>query len=95
MSFRIPTAAANHAAREAMGDLAHAVELLAPANAHRLPSTISAVKAAERTLAAEPAASRVNAIVLRGDDERWLISIGRRGGWRKVWNFGNGQALAA
>jgi hypothetical protein len=88
MGFALPLSGS--AAHEAMGDVSHVVEILSPANAHRLPTTIEALGAARRLLAAAPSASRVNAIVLRGDDERWLISIGRRGGWRKLWNFGSG-----
>lgn len=92
MSFRIPTAAANPEAREAMGDIAAVAEILDPRNVARLPATFEAVAMAKRTLAGVSAASRVNVIVLRGDtDERWLISVGPRGGWRKLWNFGSGR----
>lgn len=89
MGFALPLAGS--AARNAIGDIAHAVDILSPANSHLLPSTIAAVKAAQRTLAGCPAGTRVNVIVLRGDDERWLISVGPRGGWRKIWNFGTGH----
>jgi hypothetical protein len=76
-----------------MGDLATVVETLNPANASKLPVTWEARRNAIAFLGANPVASRVNVIVLRADsDERWLISIGRRGGWRKLWNFGNGRA---
>ena len=93
MSFALPLAGS--AAREAMGDLAHVAAILHPANIGKLPATFEAVAQAKRTLAACPAARRVNAIVLRGDsDERWLISIGPRGGWKKLWNFGNGRVAA-
>lgn len=88
--FHLPTV--NHPAR-ALIDVAHVAEVLAPANAAKLLSTLQARKAAERYFEAEPAARRVVYIVLRADnDQRWLISFGRRGGWKKEWNFGNGRA---
>lgn len=88
MPFRLPLTGTT--AHEAMGDMAYVAEALNTANAHLLLSTVEAVKAAEQTLASCPAAKRINVIVLRPNDERWLISIGRRGGWRKIWNFGTG-----
>lgn len=88
MGFALPLAGS--AARDAMGDIAHVVEILRPANAARLPDFRGAICAARRTLEANPAASRVNVICIRGDDERWLVSIGRRGGWKRLWNFGRG-----
>ena len=87
--FHLP--AANHPTREALGDIAHVAELLAPANAGKLPDFAEAVRAGRRTIEANPAASRVNIICMRANDERWLISVGKRGGWRKLWNFGTGR----
>lgn len=89
MSYSIPSSGT--AAREAMGDIAHVAEILAPANVERLPDFRAAICAARRTLENCNAASRVTVICIRADDERWLISVGRRGGWKKVWNFGNGR----
>lgn len=90
MSFRLPLSGS--AAREAMGDLAHVAEVLDPKNVAHLPATFEAIAQAKRTMAENPAIRRVNVIALRGDsDERWLISIGPRGGWKKLWNFGNGR----
>lgn len=88
MSFSLPLAGS--AAREALGDLASVAVILDPANVGKLPDFRAAVCAARRTLEAEPLARRVNVICLRADDERWLVSVGRRGGWRKLWNFGRG-----
>jgi plasmid stabilization system protein ParE len=87
--FRIPTT--DHPARDAMGDLAHIAEVLDRRNVERLPDFAEAIRSARRTIAATPAARAVNIICLRADDERWLISVGPRGGWRRVWNFGTGR----
>ena len=77
--------------REAMGDIAHVAEVLNPANVAKLPTFRQAVLAAKRTLRGAPSARSVSAICLRANDERWLISVGRRGGWKRVWNFGTGR----
>jgi hypothetical protein len=88
--FRLPTA--NHPARELLGDMHHVAEVLNPKNAAALLTILEARRLALITLAETPAASRVNYIILRADsDERWLVSFGRRGGWRKEWNFGTGR----
>lgn len=92
MSFRLPPVA--HPAREAMGDLASLAVTLDPANSAKLLSTLEARRAAERRFDGDTfnAIRRVCFVVLRADsDERWLISFGRRGGWKKLWNFGNGR----
>jgi hypothetical protein len=92
MSFALPPLA--HPARELMGDLATLAHTLDPANVAALLSTLQARRAAERTFEADTsrAVRRVAFVVLRADsDERWLITFGRRGGWRKEWNFGNGR----
>lgn len=81
---------ANHPARALM-DIASIVEILNPDNASNLLSTMQARRAAERAFEADKAVRRVCFVVIRADsDERWLISFGPRGGWRKEWNFGNG-----
>lgn len=87
--FHLP--ATGTAAREACGDLSTLVEQLHPANVGRLMPTRAALRHCAEQLAGAPAGTRINIVVLRADDERWLISVGRGGGWRKVWNFGNGR----
>jgi hypothetical protein len=87
MSFRLPLT--NSPAREAMGDIAHVAEVLNPANLHRLVDFSTALRNARRNFPAS--AKSVNLICLRSDDERWLISVGPRGGWKKIWNFGTGR----
>jgi hypothetical protein len=92
MSFRLPLAGS--AAREMMGDVVTVAETLNPANAAKLLTTLQARNAAARMFEADTtkAMKRVCFIVIRADsDERWLISFGRRGGWRKEWNFGTGR----
>lgn len=44
---------------------------------------------AKRSFAADTsgAMKRIMFICLRADDSLWLISVGRRGGWRKEWDF--------
>lgn len=89
MSFSLPLAGTK--AREEMGDVAHVAEVLAPRNANRLVPFAAALRMG-RNLAGERGVKRVSIICMREDsDERWLISVGRRGGWRKLWNFGTGR----
>jgi hypothetical protein len=89
MSFRLPTA--DHPAREYLGDMSYLAEVLHPGNVHLLPDFASALRTARKHAAVLPAGSRVNTVCLRADDERWLISVGPRGGWKKLWNFGTGR----
>lgn len=89
MSFRLPRPCT--VAREALGELSDVAEILNPANIERLPEFSTALRNARRFLATEPAAKRVNIICLRADDQRWLISVGPRGGWKRLWNFGTGR----
>lgn len=87
--FKLPTQ--DHPAR-AMLDIAHVAEVLNPANIAKLLTTQQARMAALRAMDADKAIRRINYIIIRQDsDERWLISIGRKGGWRKLWNFGTGR----
>jgi hypothetical protein len=92
MSFRLPPV--DHPAREAMGDVATIAAILDPRDAHLLRTTWQARRDALNAFEADTsgAMSRINFVVIRADsDERWLISVGRRGGWRKLWNFGTGR----
>lgn len=75
-----------HAARE-MFDVSDLVALMSGERV--LPVLPSAIASAKRTLSANRAAVRVFAIVLRGENDQVdLVSIGRRGGWRREWRFG-------
>lgn len=90
MSFPLPPQGS--AAREMMGEVSAIAEILAPQNVSKLPVTWQAKKQAAAMFAASKAVKRVCFVVLRAEsDERWLISIGPRGGWRKEWNFGTGR----
>jgi hypothetical protein len=92
MSFPLPPS--SHPARELMGDIAALAETLNPENIARLPTIWQARKSALRMFSSDStgAMRRVAIIVIRADsDERWLVTFGRRGGWRKEWNFGTGR----
>lgn len=92
MSFRLPSA--DHKARALLGNMATLAQQLNPANAAKLPAIWEARKQALAQFAGDTtgAMARVCIIVLRADsDERWLVSFGPKGGWRKEWNFGNNR----
>ena len=90
MSFKLPPQ--DHKARELM-DIRHMAVVLNPANAANLPAIHQAVSMARRYFETELAARRVCYVIIKYDTaERWLISIGRKGGWRKEWNFGDNQS---
>ena len=87
--FKIPSE--GHKARELMGDFCHLVELLNPANATKLEPVWKARSKAFAMFAENKAAKRVAMVIVRADtDEKWLVTFGRKGGWRKEWNFGTG-----
>jgi len=88
MSYKMPPE--GHKARALMGDLAHVAEVLDPANIKKLESFPLARRAANKFFEENPAARAIVKIVMRCDDERWLVSYGPRGGWKKLWNFGKG-----
>lgn len=52
-----------------------------------LPDFPSAIRSARAFLVAEKAASAVNALAVRANGEIWLIKVGKRGGWKRIWNF--------
>ena len=88
--FRLPTA--NHPARNLI-DLASIAELLAPENVGKLLPIWQARRRALEAFASDTAIRRIAHLIIRADsDERWLVTFGRRGGWRKEWNFGTGRA---
>lgn len=84
----------NHKARELM-DVRDIAAKLDPRDAHLLPATWQALRDARAAFESDTTGvmRRICYIVVRYDTaERWLISIGPKGGWRKEWNFGNGAA---
>lgn len=78
-------------AREAMGDIETLAVMLDPANVAKLPTLRQALNQGRNFMARSPEVKAVHYVILRADDERHLIRVGRRGGWRKVWNFGTGK----
>lgn len=91
MSFRLPTA--DHPARELM-DIRDVAAKLNPRDAHLLRHTWQALRDARDAFESDTAGAmrRICYIVVRADtDEKWLISVGPRGGWKKEWNFGTGR----
>jgi len=54
-----------------------------------LPTFPQALRGARATVAGDPAIAAVNSICLRANGDVWLIKVGPRGGWRRLWNFGN------
>lgn len=89
MSFALPSP--DHPAREMIGDLSHLAEVLNPKNAAALLSLPEARRVSRESFEGSVKPRRVVMVVLRGNDERWLVSFGPRGGWRKEWNFGAGK----
>lgn len=81
-------------AREQLGDLRHVAEVLSPANRLKLPTFSEALRRGRRTLAETKGAKRVTLICfgncnIQSQHGRIiLLSVGPRGGWRKVWDFG-------
>ena len=86
-----------HKARELMGEMSTLVEQLNPKNAGKLVPVWKALRSAREIFeksSLKP--SRICFVVIRLDsEERWLISVGPKGGWRKEWNFGNGKGAKA
>ncbi len=87
--FRLPPE--GHKAREFF-DLGTLAEILNPKNAGKLFPVWEACRKARAMFAGEGLKpSRVYFVIVRLDTaERWLISVGPKGGWRKEWNFGTG-----
>lgn len=80
-----------HPAREAMGELTHVVEILAPENRAKLPDFAQALAQARAAFRANPAQVRLFVVVLHSDNDAIrLWSFGRQGGKRRVWTFREG-----
>lgn len=86
--FHLPPTA--HKARAFLGDMSALADTLHPTNAAKLRPVWQIVRDT-RPMFGDRAVKRVYAVTVRFDTgERWLISVGRKGGWRKEWNFGAG-----
>lgn len=63
-------------------------DIIAVGTGKMRPATLrEALVGAKRFMAAERAARSVLSIVRKADDALWIIEIGRRGGWRKIWEL--------
>lgn len=83
-------------AREMMGDVAHLAEVLDPSRRLDLPTFAQALIRGRRFMeTAGNAASRVSVVCYGNCNKRnqngkiVLVSIGRRGGWKLEWVFGD------
>lgn len=54
-----------------------------------LPTFREAKLSAMSFMLKETGAKSVNSICIRSTGEIWLVRFGKRGGWKKLWNFGN------
>lgn len=70
-------------------DLDHLVEILHPAHRERLPWVFQAAADARRFLRQERAARAVHFVGLSADGDVALYRVGKRGGLKRLWRFGN------
>ena len=56
-----------------------------------LPTFRTAIMAC-RNVFSDSAVRRAHSVCIRANGEIWLISVGPKGGWKKLWNFGNPMA---
>ena len=54
-----------------------------------LPNFREALTGCRSTIEGDTRIRSVNSIAIRADGEIWLIQVGRKGGWKRLWNFGN------
>lgn len=92
-AFHMPFGPSAYHVWEMLGNDREGVwEILDPANLAKMATLPSAVSAAKKAIAGNSAARRVYVICIAAQsDERGLISVGPRGGWKKDWNFGTGK----
>lgn len=88
MSFSLPLEGTF--AREACGDMSTLVDILNPVNIDKLLGFREALSNVRKNFPV--GAECVYIVCIRANDERWLISVGPRGGWKRIWNFGNGKS---
>ena len=61
----------------------------------KIPSFAQALNACRKTVTSEKAIRSASAVCLRASGEVWLIEVGKRGAWRRRWNFGDPFARVA
>ena len=87
MAFRFPTA--DHRTYKYF-DVSYLTERLHLSNIASLPEFSRAILGG-RKAAWNGACGSVPLLCMRGNDDRVLILVGPRGGWKQIWNFGNGH----
>jgi len=78
MSLSLPTS----------DELKEMFDIIDLVNYQALPSFRQALDACRSTVSHKGVKS-AQALTLRADGEVWLIQVGKRGGWKKLWSFGN------
>lgn len=53
-----------------------------------LPTFRQALNSCQATVQ-QAGVATVQAIALRANGEAWLIQVGKKGGWKRLWNFGS------
>jgi hypothetical protein len=56
-------------------------------NYKSLPSFQSALIGCRDFMASNPEAKSTNSVCVRANGQIWLISVGRKGGWKRIFNF--------
>lgn len=69
-------------------ELREMFDISALVNYRSLP-TFRQVVTACRDAAQDVGAVSANGLCLRADGEIWLVQVGKRGAWKRLWNFGN------
>jgi len=80
MSLRLPLASSR--LRE-LFDVADLVDW------KQLPLFRQTLNGAVAYLQAEPGARAVHSLCIRADCHIWLIKVGPKGGWERLWDFGD------
>lgn len=87
MSYRLPPA--DHPDR-AYFDMPSLVETLAPQNVRFLPTLTQAILHGRANGSRGPEIATTYVCLCENDD-RVLLRVVRDGGWKQLWNFGNGR----
>jgi hypothetical protein len=85
MSFSLPSSSS---ALRNLFDVSALVEIADPANRAKLRTFREFVTSARHYIASERGAKEVNGIVVCADGSLQLVSVGPKGGIKRLWNFG-------
>jgi len=80
MSLSLPT-----------NDLRELFDIQALVDYRNLPTFQQALAGCRKTVL-QPSVDSAAAVTMRADGEIWLIRVGKKGGWKRLWNFGNPTA---